>query len=154
MEKKELIGRKVVGFMFDPREYPTVPYSHDMIVASVGLVGKIISYHTDKDTFYVHFPNVICGVYYPAVLIKEHLLDEEPKSDDPLDNLPLISGGILMEVSDDGKEWHEKIVLGRLKNNCFLVEEEINYTAWAFARPIPKTKITRKEFEAKFEIID
>lgn len=77
-----------------------------------------------------------------------------PKSDYPLDNLPLISGGVLMEVSDDGKQWHEKIVLGRLKNNCFLVEEEINHTAWAFARPIPKTKITRKEFESKFEIID
>ena len=244
MEKKELIGRKVVGFIFDPTEYPTVAYSYDMLLASVDLVGEIISYHTNNDTFYVHFPNVnvICGVYYPAVLIKEHLL-EEPKSDDttieekhkylvekgyglkdylsdldnlietgwfkvgnikecvsyhkdydmhdfiqkgreylrqmlvgnehelpnkssnidygkiehdPLDSLPLIGDGVLMEVSNDGHGWSKRYVFGK-RGNIFFTWDTENYDemySWAFARPTKKTKITRKEFESKFEIID
>jgi len=75
---------------------------------------------------------------------------------DPLDDLPIIGDGVLMEVSDDEKEWHERNVVGKLKNNSFLA---ISYSGpavycWNFARPITKTKITRKEFESKFEIID
>jgi hypothetical protein len=75
---------------------------------------------------------------------------------DPLDDLPIIGDGVLMEVSDDEKEWHERFVVGKLKNNSFLAISDNGPAVycWNFAQPIPKTKITRKEFESKFEIID
>jgi predicted RNase H-like HicB family nuclease len=88
--------------------------------------------------------------------LNESCIDYGKTEHDPLDDLPIIGEGVLMEVSDDEKEWHERNVVGKLKNNSFLA---ISYSGpavycWNFARPITKTKITRKEFESKFEIID
>ena len=81
---------------------------------------------------------------------------EEPKSDDPLDSLPLIGDGVLMEVSQDGIEWDKRYVLGKRDDYFFAWDKEYynNILMWKHARPIQKTKITRKEFESKFEIID
>ena len=80
----------------------------------------------------------------------------ESEEHDPLDDLPIIGDGVLMEVSDDEKEWHERFVVGKLKNNSFLAVSDNGPAVycWNFAQPIAKTKITRKEFESKFEIID
>lgn len=243
MEKKELIGRKVVGFMFDPREYPTVPYRHDQISSCVGWKGEIVSYHTNNDTFLVSFPSTKLMVHYPASLIVNYLA-EEPKADnttieekhkylvekgyglkdylsdldnlietgwfkagsikecvsyhkdydmhefiqkgreylrqmlvgnehelpnkssnidygkiehDPLDSIPLIGDGVLMEVSHDGIEWNERYVLGKRGDYFFAWDKDMDYDdiwRWKHARPTQKTKITRKEFESKFEIID
>ena len=155
MEKKELIGRKVVGFIFDPQQYPTVPYRHENTLACSDLIGDIVRYDVDEDSYLVHFPSNRLVVHYPAVLIKEHLL-EEPMSDDPLDYLPLIGDGVLMEVSNDGHGWSKRYVFGK-RGNIFFTWDTENYDemySWAFARPTQKTKITRKEFESKFEIID
>ena len=242
MERKELIGRKVVGIRFNPREYFMVPYRHDMVSACVGCEGEIVRYDAEEDSYLVSFQSNRLMVHYPAVLIKEHLV-EEPKSDntpieekhkylvekgyglkdylsdldnlietgwfkvgnikecvsyhkdydmhdfiqkgreylrqmlvgnehelpnkssnidygkiehDPLDNLPLIGDGVLMEVSHDGIEWNKRYVLGK-RDNYFFAWDKENYDdiwRWKHARPIQKTKITRKEFESKFEIID
>ena len=88
--------------------------------------------------------------------LNESCIDYGKIEHDPLDDLPIIGEGVLMEVSDDEKEWHERNVVCKLKNNSFLAVSDNGPAVilWNFARPIPKTKITRKEFEQKFEIID
>jgi predicted RNase H-like HicB family nuclease len=88
--------------------------------------------------------------------LNESCIDYGKIEHNPLDDLPIIGGGVLMEVSDDKKEWHERNVVGKLKNDSFLAVSDYGPAVilWNFARPIPKTKITRKEFESKFEIID
>ena len=76
---------------------------------------------------------------------------------DPLDDLPIIGDGVLMEVSDDEEKWFERKICGNTKLGLFIAwieDEGKTFYAWKYARPIPKTKITRKEFETKFEIID
>ena len=80
------------------------------------------------------------------------------KLDNPLDDLPIIGEGVLMEVSDDSVNWVVKDVFAKYKNSFVAWtdhEHTISIQLWKQARPInPKTKITRKEFEQKFEIID
>jgi predicted RNase H-like HicB family nuclease len=88
--------------------------------------------------------------------LNESCIDYGKTEHDPLDDLPIIGDGVLMEVSDSGLVWSERYVIGKTKSNIFLawVNSEDIY-CWKYARPItPKTKITRKEFESKFEIID
>jgi hypothetical protein len=109
------------------------------------------------------------GLEHPKVLSEdgnELLFDEkgnmikkfESEEHDPLDNLPIISDGVLMEVSDDSVNWVIKDVCAKYKNSFVAWtdhEHTISIQLWKQARPItPKTKITRKEFEQKFEIID
>jgi hypothetical protein len=74
----------------------------------------------------------------------------------PLEDLPIIGDGVLMEVSFMGNRWVERYVFGKCESG-FLTwhEDKSNIALWQHARPITlKTKITRKEFESKFEIID
>ena len=88
--------------------------------------------------------------------LNECCIDYGKIEHDPLDDLPIIGDGVLMEVSSDNVDWYERFVVGKLKNNSFLAVSDNGPAVycWNFARPIPKTKITRKEFESKFEIID
>jgi hypothetical protein len=83
--------------------------------------------------------------------------EPETKESNPLENLPIIGDGVLMEVSDDEKMWLKRYVVAK-HNEMFIAAYDNRYTVfnnWRFARPItPKTKITRAEFESKFEIID
>jgi hypothetical protein len=84
---------------------------------------------------------------------KKYVLKEET----PLDNLPIIGDGVLMEVSGNEKNWFQYNVIGKNKHGFFIAWDSENFStnSWKHARPItPKTKITRKEFESKFEIID
>lgn len=89
-------------------------------------------------------------------MLNKKLIEQHHVEHDPLDNLPLIGDGVLMEVSNDGHGWSKRYVFGK-RGNIFFTWDTENYDemySWAFARPIQKTKITRKEFESKFEIID
>ena len=85
----------------------------------------------------------------------ESCIDYGKTEHDPLDNLPIIGDGVLMEVRSEDSEWLERNVFGKSELG-FLAwyEDKSNINLWKHARPIPKTKITRKEFESKFEIID
>jgi len=87
--------------------------------------------------------------------LKSESLKKEQEPINPLDDLPIIGDGVLMEVSHDDDEWFERYVFGKSESG-FLAwyENKANIALWKHARPIPKTKITRKEFESKFEIID
>jgi len=88
----------------------------------------------------------------------QETLEEQSKPTNPLDDLPIIGEGVLMEVSDDSVNWVVKDVFAKYKNSFVAWtdhEHTISIQLWKQARPInPKTKITRKEFEQKFEIID
>jgi hypothetical protein len=78
------------------------------------------------------------------------------KENAPLDDLPIIGNGVLMEVSNKEENiWHIAEVYCKI-NESYLAKLKIDnfISEWDFVRPILKTKITRKEFESKFEIID
>ena len=95
--------------------------------------------------------------------LNESCIDYGKIEHDPLDDLPMICDGVLMEVSSDNVDWYERFVFAK-SGKCFLAHPDANKhkniiygitpTLWEYARPISKTKITRKEFESKFEIID
>ena len=88
--------------------------------------------------------------------IETKLINPKTKSSNPLDNLPIIGEGVLMEVSSDEEIWYKLNVVGKLKDNRYLVytTDKSDVHIWEFARTIPKTKITRAEFERLYEIID
>jgi predicted RNase H-like HicB family nuclease len=88
--------------------------------------------------------------------LNESCIDYGKIEHDPLDDLPIIGDGVLMEVSSITDVWHKIYVIGKNKKGAFLAwnSDGDHIHTWPFARPIPKTKISRKEFESKFEIID
>jgi predicted AlkP superfamily phosphohydrolase/phosphomutase len=145
--KNKLIGKKIKGFKFDSGK---VYYSH-LMDKHIGEIGTIINYDDNQNYFDVDFGYKQWA--YPAELIEQHLVEENP-----LDDLPIIGDGVLMEVSVDGITWDARNVIGITKENKIIAHVDggmLSYGFWKHARPItPKTKITRKEFESKFEIID
>jgi hypothetical protein len=104
--------------------------------------------------------NTICEGECGECKHMENINNEEPsKPTNPLDDLPIIGEGVLMEVSDvEVNHWANRYVIGKTKSGKFLAwvnNQQLDVYIWDFARPItPKTKITRKEFESKFEILD
>jgi predicted RNase H-like HicB family nuclease len=88
--------------------------------------------------------------------LKSESLKKEQEPINPLDDLPIIGDGVLMEVSNNQENWFQYNVIGKTKHGFFIAWDSENFSTnlWKYARPIPKTKITRKEFETKFEIID
>jgi hypothetical protein len=143
----KLIGKKVKGFKFE-KEDGRIYYSHYMN-DKIGSIGIITEYDKEYNTYKVAFENDFWA--YPAELIEQHLVEETP-----LDDLPIIGEGVLMEVSGNGENWFQYNVIGKNKHGFFIAWDTENFStnSWKHARPIPKTKITRKEFEQKFEIID
>jgi hypothetical protein len=182
MENTNLIGRKVKGFKFEHEKYNELTYAREMD-EKIGEIGTIVSYNELSNSYCVEFKDDYW--YYPASLIEQHLVDESSKLEEidvdkilekgiansrlnkesnPLDNLPIIGEGVLMEVSKNNVEWDKRFVFAKY-GKYFLAHdgaselEDINYnitpSVWYYCRPItPKTKITRAEFERQFEIID
>jgi hypothetical protein len=146
MNTNNLIGKKVKGFKFDGT-YGT-SYNPKMDV-HIDEIGEIIEYKPKSNVCGVEFENDYW--FYPAELIEQHLVEETP-----LDDLPIIGDGVLMEVSGNGENWFQYNVIGKNKHGFFIAWDTENFStnSWKHARPITKTKITRKEFEQKFEIID
>jgi hypothetical protein len=144
----KLIGKKVKGFKFEDGKYNGLSFANEMD-NYIGKVGIIDYYNKNNNRYRVEFDNDYW--HYPAELIEQHLVEETP-----LEDLPIIGDGVLMEVSTNKKDWYERFVFGKSESG-FLAwyEYKSNINLWQYARPItPKTKITRKEFESKFEIID
>jgi hypothetical protein len=174
---KELIGRKVKGFWFNDKKHNGLPYSNDDMASFIGEVGLIQYYNSMRDSYHVEFINGETW-QYPAELIEQHLVDESETSNiksiqlngkdidlktkrfaesNPLDNIPIIGEGVLMEVSDNGEVWRQKYVIAK-HDGRYIAFNDNNYSVfntWYYCRPItPKRKITRAEFERQFEIID
>jgi len=149
--KQELIGRKVKGFKFDGH-LADCGYNPKMD-NYINQIGVIESCNDLLNSYYVEFKDD--KWQYPAELIEQHLVDESGIN--PLDNLPIIGEGVLMEVSDNGQvKWHEAEVYCKIKESYIAKLKSENFISeWGLVRPItPKRKITRAEFESKYEIID
>jgi predicted AlkP superfamily phosphohydrolase/phosphomutase len=150
--KQKLIGRKVKGFKFEDGKHNGLAYGQAMD-NYIGKIGTITRYRGRNDYYQVVFNDDF--FFYPAELIEQHLVDESESN--PLDNLPIIGEGVLMEVSDDGIDWVQKYVFAKY-GRYFLavkdIEKPLIVQEFNFCRPIVKTKITRAEFESKYEIID
>jgi hypothetical protein len=145
----KLIGKKVKGFKFEDGKYNGLEFSKKMN-RYIGEIGEIIEYNETNNRYKVEFKDDYW--LYPAELIEQHLVEETP-----LDDLPMIGDGVLMEVSGNDENWFQYNVIGKNKHGFFIAWDSENFSTnlWKHARPItPKTKITRKEFESKFEIID
>jgi hypothetical protein len=116
-----------------------------------------------------------CGIainlYDVKVPMSDKPIDVSPTPKDtfktiesnPLDNLPIIGEGVLMEVSQNEITWVLRFVFakqgdGYLYHYSAENKKDINFKERPlyanYARPIAKTKITRAEFESKYEIID
>lgn len=74
MNKEELISKKVRGFKFKG-EIGRIMFNSSM-KDTIGEVGTIIEYDKKFNTFQVNFRN--SSWFYPAELIEQHLVEEEP----------------------------------------------------------------------------
>jgi hypothetical protein len=174
--KQELIGKKVKGLKFEAKKYNGLPNNKVEMPSFIGEVGLIQYYNSMRDSYHVEFINGDTW-QYPAELIEQHLVDESETSNiksiqlngkdidlktkrfaesNPLDNIPIMGEGVLMEVSDNEIKWYEAEVYCKIKESYIAKLKIENFISqWELVRPItPKTKITRAEFESKFEIID
>jgi predicted RNase H-like HicB family nuclease len=148
----------LIGYYTDDKEVCAMGNTFDELLVKLQQAKKAIEESREK-----------LAKEHPKVLSEdgnELLFDEkgnmikkvESEEHNPLDDLPIIGDGVLMEVSNQGITWICKNVFAKY-NNSFVAwtdhESTISIQLWEHARLIkPKTKITRKEFESKFEIID
>jgi hypothetical protein len=126
-----LIGKKVKGFKFDNDKYD-YGYS-DKMDKHIGVVGIIKEYTQVFNAYLVDFENE--DWYYPAELIEQHLVKENP-----LEDLPIIGDGVLMEVSNKEENiWHLAEVYCKI-NESYLAKLKIDnfISEWDFVRPITK----------------
>lgn len=149
--KRELKGRKVKGFYFEDFEHNGLGYSKQMD-AHIGEVGEIISHDKEGNTYEVRFKKDIWT--YPAELIKQHLVEENP-----LDNLPMLGKGVLCEVWDAHTSPFEWLVVAKTPNG-YLASKKGDYVflQWPYARPIePVKQYTKEQLEEmvghKFQLI-
>jgi hypothetical protein len=96
-----------------------------------------------------------CCVSAENCHLKTSMELEKPEKNNPLDDLPIIGEGFLMEVSNDKRFWSKAKVICKYKEYYIaIVDNSVTVSVWKYIQSIPKTKITRAEFEQKFEIID
>jgi len=67
---------------------------------------------------------------YPADQIEAHLVEDE---------IPTLSDGVMMLVSNDGRDWLEREVIGK-KNEIFYAWNGYVIFNWKYAKPIEPTK--------------
>lgn len=180
MEKKELkVGDYVRGFKYESNAVCSYMRRMDKNVGQIGIVIDVKEKHVvlyfgnnndnqvwlyPKDEALEHRAGNNDTTYTVSDLKFDYgFYKNENKSSnidygkieyDPLDSLPLIGDGVLMEGSDDGEDWCVQNIIGKLKDGRYISFDVNGFSSWQYCRPIPKTKITRKEFESKFEIID
>lgn len=75
MEKKNLIGRKVRGFKFEPEDY--ISYNPDMDTF-IGKIGTITYIGSKGNMARVEFPGALREWFYPIDQIEEHLVEDLP----------------------------------------------------------------------------
>jgi len=121
---EKLIGKKVRGFKFDECYY--VPYNMDEFIGKTGTVEVILQ---SKDRVLIDFGNSNSWIY-PADQIEAHLVEDE---------IPTLSDGVMMLVSDDNKTWEKYNVIGQ-KNNLFFAWVDNCLVYYAYCKPIEPTK--------------
>jgi hypothetical protein len=137
---ENLVGKKMKGFSFQKKNY--VRDTLEMH-GFRGEVGEIV----DNNSMLVEVDFGSNKTFlYPLPEALEHIIQDEPI-------VPELGEGILMEVSDGGKWWRTKKVLGS-SNGLFVTDPIL----WKHARPIQPKKVTMEELEylvgGKFEIVN
>jgi hypothetical protein len=185
MENRNLIGKKIKGFKFESTS--TVMFNDRMndYTKRVGVIESYNRHHDCYSVYFSDFEywaypaelieqhlvdenfiqkgmenNATESSNIKSIQLNGKDIDLKTKrfaETNPLDNLPIIGEGVLMEVSD-GEQWFERKICSKTESGLFVAwieDEEKTLYAWKYCRPItPKTKITRAEFERDFEIID
>jgi len=126
---EKLIGKKVKGFKFDYSK--ECSYNNNMD-SYIGKVGIIHSKNRDYECYSVLFDNAKKEWSYPADQIEAHLVEDE---------IPTLTDGVMMLVSDDNKTWYEREVVLK-SNEGFYVKGLITSSLvfWKYAKPIEPTK--------------
>jgi hypothetical protein len=121
----ELIGKKVKGFKFD-KNHSTVTYMARSMDKYIGQVGIITDQCSTDITIKFDDGKSWC---YPIEEVKDHLLDI-------LEEIPVITQGIILEVSDDEETWFKAEVIIVL-NEVFITKDLIQ---WKYARNIQENE--------------
>jgi hypothetical protein len=124
---QELIGRKVRGFEFNHQEECLFSQTMKKYIGKIGIIKELGSKY--KIAFKVLFDDGEF-YYYPADQIEAHLVEEE---------VPTLSDGVMMLVSDDGWKWHKQKVIGK-KDNYFYAWNKYTIVYWTHAKPLEPTK--------------
>ena len=121
MEPEKLIGKKVKGFKFEGILYDS---QMDDYIGKIGIIKP-----WDEVNFKVDFGDDFW--YYPADQIEAHLVEDE---------IPTLSDGVLMLVSDNKKTWDKKEVWFKDKEYYYAKTGKTTFTPWAYAKPLEPTK--------------
>jgi hypothetical protein len=124
---QELIGRKVRGFKFESVKDKCIFVKE--ISDYIGKKGVIRDYNELNKSFQVLFNNG-CTWHYPADQIEAHLVDDE---------IPTLSDGVMMLVSDDEEDWKKRRVFGK-KNSYYCYWYGNNVFMAKYAKPLEPTK--------------
>lgn len=98
---QELIGKKVKGFKFGLNH--VCGYSEYMN-KFIGVEGIVEYYREYSKSFGIRFDEEPNTWLYPADQIEAHLVEDE---------IPTLSDGVMMLVSDDNERWIERQVMGK-----------------------------------------
>jgi len=122
---EELIGKKVRGFKFDKSK----PCSYnDIMDKLIGKIGVINHYFEYNNSFKVDFEEGY--YYYPADQIEAHLVEDE---------IPALSDGVMMLVSDNEERWHKRKVIGK-KGIKTIAWYDDQLVSWTYCKPLEPTK--------------
>jgi len=151
---QELIGKEVRGFKFEGRKGCT--FNANMIDV-VGLKGEIEIYEIELNSFKVRFSDMMTW-HYPADQIEAHLVEDEEDIKEEIkqelsknkvlicnidlkieDEIPTLSDGVMMLVSDDEERWHKRKVIGK-KGIKIIAWYDNQLISWTYAKPLEPTK--------------
>lgn len=125
---EELIGKKVRGFEFeDIKGLYNYVTSMDKHIDKVGLITK---YRHDIKCFKVDFEDIF--YYYPADQIETHLVEEN--------EIPTLSDGVMMLVSDDGKYFEKRYIYFKNNNKVYRKEKDGSFIGYKYYKPLEPTK--------------
>jgi hypothetical protein len=125
---ERLIGKKVKGFKF---EHLNIAYSC-LMDKFIDKVGVIKEFSSDNKACIIEFEDGQ-SYYYPADQIEAHLVEDE---------IPTLSDGVIMLVSDNGVDWQTEYVFGQRKG-IYLVWNNLidtSYSTWNHCKPLEPTK--------------
>jgi len=123
---EKLIGKKVRGFKFETTKYCGYTKGMDKYVGKTGIIDKILEHEFRVDFKEGYY-------YYPADQIEAHLVEDE---------IPTLSDGVMMLVSDDENTWHERNVFAKRYNIFYAwgTQNIKGITTWNFCKPLEPTK--------------
>jgi len=127
---EKLIGKKVRGFKFEFSS--DCSYNKEMDTF-IGKIGVIHSKNSLFNCYNVLFNNGKTEWSYPADQIEAHLVEDE---------IPTLSDGVMMLVSNNGTDYLPKEVLFKKNNRhyAFCSLKGILVVGYKYAKPIEPTK--------------